>query len=266
MKIQQRTSILCLFVLCLFQSTYAAKLTPFPGEKSLFEGKYEMFRHEGNIVVVPKKVAAGKPWVWRARFWRHEPQFDLAMLAKGYHVVYCNVGGLYGNPTAVARWNKYYQWLVEEHGFAKKAVLEGMSRGGLIVYNWARANPGKVAAIYGDAPVMDMRSWPGAGHKATLKAYQFKDAAEAKVYKGYPVDNLKPLAEADIPIIHVVGDKDKVVPVSENTAIAEKRYKAFGGVFEVIHKKDTGHHPHSLKDPTPIVKFIEKHVEGGGVI
>ena len=261
MNIQQRTSILCLFVLCLFQSIYAAKPTPFPGEKALFEGGYEMFRHQGNIVVVPHKVAAGKPWIWRARFWRHEPQFDPAMLGKGYHVVYCNVGGLYGNPTAVDRWNKYYQWLVEEHGFAKKVVLEGMSRGGLIIYNWARANPDKVAAVYGDAPVMDMRSWPGAGNKATLKAYKFKDAAEAEAYKGYPVDNLKPLAEAGIPIIHVVGDKDKVVPVSENTAIAEKRYKELGGIFEVIHKKDTGHHPHSLKDPTPIVKFIEKHVE-----
>ena len=233
----------------------------FPGNESLFEGKFKMFKHGRNIVVVPNKMADGKPWVWRARFWRHEPQFDLAMLEKGYHVVYCDVGGLYGNSTAVERWNKYYQWLVEEHGFAKKAILEGMSRGGLIIYNWAIANPDKVAAIYGDAPVMDMRSWPGAGNKATLRAYQFKNAGEAEAYKGYPIDNLKPLAEAGIPIIHVVGDKDKVVPVSENTAIAEKRYKEFGGTIHVIHKKDTGHHPHSLKDPTPIVKFMEKHVE-----
>ena len=35
-------------------------------------------------------VADGKPWVWRARFFGHEPQFDIAML-KGYHVVYCDV-------------------------------------------------------------------------------------------------------------------------------------------------------------------------------
>ncbi|MFK7909832.1 MAG: DUF6807 family protein [Akkermansiaceae bacterium] len=240
--------------------TNTAKAQLFPGKESVFQGKFKMFKNGGNIVVVPNKIADGKPWVWRARFWRHEPQFDVAMLEKGYHVVYCNVGGFYGNPTAVDRWDKYYKWLVEEHGFAKKAVLEGMSRGGLIIYNWAIANPDKVAAIYGDAPVMDMRSWPGAGNKATLRAYNFKDATEAEAYKGYPIDNLKPLAQAGIPIIHVVGDKDKVVPVSENTAIAAERYKALGGTFEVIHKKDVGHHPHSLKDPTPIVEFIEKHI------
>lgn len=35
-----------------------------------------------------------------------------------------------------------------------------MSRGGLIVYNWAAQNTDKVACIYADAPVMDIKSWP----------------------------------------------------------------------------------------------------------
>ena len=64
-----------------------------------------------------------------------------------------------------------------------------------------------------------------------------------------------------IPLLHVVGDADKVVPVSENTAIVEKRYKALGGQIQVIHKKGVGHHPHSLKDPKPIVDFILKHAQ-----
>ncbi|MBT8043927.1 MAG: alpha/beta hydrolase [Verrucomicrobiae bacterium] len=264
--IKSATILTCAIGLCFAgiasaQNKSAVQPAPFPGKESLFQGKFKMYKNGANIVVVPNKTAEGKPWVWRARFWRHQPQFDLAMLEKGYHLVYCNVSGLYGNPTAVERWNKYYKWLVEEHGFSKKPVLEGMSRGGLIVYNWAIANPDKVAAIYGDAPVMDMRSWPGAGNKATLRTYKFKDAAEASAYQGYPVDNLKPLAQAGVPIIHVVGDADKVVPVAENTAIAEKRYKALGGIFKVIHKKEVGHHPHSLKDPTPIVQFIEQHMK-----
>ena len=58
----------------------------------------------------------------------------------------------------------------------------------------------------------------------------------------------------------VVGDKDTCVPVAEHTTVAEKRYRGMGGVIEVIHKEDCGHHPHSLKDPTPIVAFVEKHV------
>jgi len=41
----------------------------------------------------------------------------------------------------------------------------GVSRGGLYCYNWASQNPEKVACIYGDAPVCDVKSWPmGEGH------------------------------------------------------------------------------------------------------
>ncbi|MBT8038303.1 MAG: alpha/beta hydrolase [Verrucomicrobiae bacterium] len=238
------------------------KQITFPGVKSLFEGRFDLYREDdGQFVrriVVPKKAAPGKPWVWRARFWRHAPEFDLAMLEEGYHVVYCDVIGLLGNPKAVRRWNAYYQLLVEKYGFAKKPVLEGMSRGGMIVYNWAIANPDKVAAIYGDAPVMHVGSWPGFGSRLLERSYGFKSQEELAAWKGNPIDNLKPLADAKIPIIHVVGDRDKVVPVSENTAIAQKRYQEMGGVFEVIHKKDAGHQ-HGLKDPTPIVEFIRKN-------
>ena len=234
-----------------------------------FDG-FDMYVNGGNRVVVPKQVADGKPWVWRAVFWGHEPQFDIAMLEQGYHVVYCQVAGLLGSPTAVKRWDAFYDYLRFEHLFADCAVLEGMSRGGLIVYNWAAANPEKVAAIYADAPVMDFKSWPGGqgngvgspnDWKNCLKQYEMTES-QAMAYQGNPVDNLAPLAKAGIPILHVVGDTDDVVPVAENTAIAEARYKKLGGTFEVIHKKDVGHHPHSLKDPQPIVDFVLRHSGG----
>jgi len=193
------------------------------------------------------------------------------MLEMGYHFVYCDLNALWGNPEAVEPWNAFYRTLTEQYGFAKKAVLEGMSRGGLIIYNWAIANTDKVAAIYADAPVMDLRKWlvsenneerkTARFYESMMSAYRFKDASEADDYQGYPIDNLKPLAEAKIPIIHVVGDADQVVPVSEHTAIAEERIKLMEGIIEVIHKKDIDHHPHSLEDPTPIVDFILEHTQ-----
>jgi pimeloyl-ACP methyl ester carboxylesterase len=67
------------------------------------------------------------------------------------------------------------------------------------------------------------------------------------------------LAKNKIAILSVVGDSDDVVPVEENTAVAENLYKELGGVFEVIHKPGVGHHPHGLDDPTPVVEFIEKY-------
>jgi len=263
--------IIVLVIQLLYTSLACCEAASFPGEKSLFGDKFTMYKNGANIVVVPQEIAKGKPWVWRARFWGHEPQFDIAMLEKGYHIVYCDVAGLWGSPAAVERWSEYYETLVGQHGFAEKAVLEGMSRGGLIVYNWAIANPEKVAAIYADAPAMDLRARLGSrsneefrsseGYRSMMSAYQFDSMAEADAYEGYPIDNLKPLAKVRIPIIHVVGDADTVVPVSEHTAIAEKRIKEMGGIIEVIHKKEIGHHPHSLEDPKPIVDFILKHTQ-----
>ncbi|MFC1497935.1 alpha/beta hydrolase family protein [Verrucomicrobiota bacterium] len=253
---------------CLLLATTAASsesiiaTESWPGKQSSFHSfaKYD-FTIEGMKckIVVPDQIAVGKPWIWRARFWGHQPQTDIALLKKGFHVVYLDVSNLYGSPKAVARWDSFYKYLTTSHGFAKKTVLEGMSRGGLIIFNWAAKNPEKVHCIYADAPVCDFKSWPGI-NKAIMTAYGLTKE-QAEEYKGNPVDNLKALANAGVQLLHVVGDADKVVPVSENTAVIEKRYKELGGHIEVIHKDNVGHHPHSLKDSKPIVDFILKNVQ-----
>ena len=58
-------------------------------------------------VAKPKQVRAGKPWVWRARFWGHEPHTDIALLERGFHIAYCDVYALFGAPIAVTSWDKY---------------------------------------------------------------------------------------------------------------------------------------------------------------
>lgn len=157
-------------------------------------------------------------------------------------------------------------------GFAKRAALIGLSRGGLYCYNWAIANPDKVVCIYADAPVCDFKSWPGGKLKGLgkgdgstaewqklLMAYGFKSDAQAIAYRGNPVDNLKPLADANIPLLHVYGDADTTVPWDENTGAVAKRYRKLGGNITLIRKPGVGHHPHGLNDPTPIVEFIMKY-------
>lgn len=251
-------------------SSAATAEVQWPGTLSDFHGyaQYSFQVDELDCkVVTPKTVAASKPWIWRARFFGHEPQLDVALLGHGFHVAYVDVSNLFGSPKAVDRFNRFYDTLTKKHGLNTKPVLEGMSRGGLIIYNWAAANPNKVSCIYADAPVCDFKSWPGgkgAGEgspnawKQCLKAYGFNET-EALQYDKNPIDQLTPLAQASIPLLHVVGDDDVVVPVAENTAILEKRYTALGGSIEVINKPNIGHHPHSLKDPKPIVDFILKH-------
>ncbi len=216
------------------------------------------------IVVVPKSPAGHRPWIWRARFFGHEPQTDLALLEKGFHLVYMDVADLFGAPVAVNHWNAFYNYLTEHHGFNPRVALEGMSRGGLIVYNWASANPEKVACIYADNPVCDFKSWPGGRGKgkydqrswqACLKAYGLTEE-QALAYEHNPIDNLEPLARSVVPVLHVCGTADTVVPMPENTDVLEQRYKKLGGKIAVIRKPGMDHHPHSLKDPKPIVDFI----------
>ncbi|GAB5559890.1 MAG: hypothetical protein SynsKO_15370 [Synoicihabitans sp.] len=253
-------------LLTLFVVLAAALSAEFPGETSDWNGfvRYD-FQVAGRdaIIVVPAEAAEGKPWIWRARFWGHEPQTDIALLKEGFHVAYCDVAGLFGSPIAVEYWNAFYAKLTKEFGFSKRPALEGLSRGGLIIYNWAKANPTQVACIYADAPVCDIRSWPrdhsSPATWAKCKTVYGITETEAETFAGNPIDGLEVLAQAGVPLLHVVGDADEVVPVKDNTAVLAARYRALGGSIKIINKPGVGHHPHSLEDPTPIVNFILQH-------
>ena len=93
------------------------------------------------------------------------------------------------------------------------------------------------------------------GWKLLVTAFGFKIPEDARAYKGSPIDILEPLARAKVPLLHVVGDADDVVPVARNTAVLAERYKALGGEITVIHKPGVGH-VHGLDDPTPIIQFL----------
>lgn len=226
----------------------------------------------GKVVTLisPKTAAAGKPWVWHGEFFGHKPAPDIALLGRGFHIAYMKINDMLGCPDAVKLWNQCYDELTTRYGLSKKPALVGLSRGGLYCYNWASANPDKVSCIYGDAPVCDFKSWPGGKGKGkgdpknwelVLKLWGFKDEAEALAYKGNPVDSLAPLAQHLVPLLHVFGDADDVVPWEENTGLIESRYKALGGSITMIRKPGVGHHPHGLEDSTPIIEFIAKHAK-----
>eukprot|EP01035_Chromulina_nebulosa_P037210 gene37210-50207_t len=115
------------------------------------------FTVEGRpaLVVVPKEPAPGRPWIWRTEFFGHEPQADLALLERGWHVAYLDVKNMYGAPKAIAFMEAFHAHVRKEFGLAERVVLEGFSRGGLYAFNYAAAHPRQVAALYLDAPVLD---------------------------------------------------------------------------------------------------------------
>ncbi len=224
------------------------------------------FAFEGRDarIAVPKRAAPGHPWLWRARFWGHEPQTEIALLERGFHIVYCDVTELMGNNEALGRWNRFYSMLVHA-GFAEKPALEAFSRGGMYAYRWAAANPRHVACVYADAPVLDVKSWPGGRGKGAgnpvewerfKQNFSLSSDQEALAFDGNPLDLASTIARAGFPMLHICGAADPVVPIEENTDRFEQKIRKAGGTITVIRKPGVGHHPHSLPNPQRIVDFI----------
>ncbi|MDB6123799.1 MAG: Alpha/beta hydrolase family protein, partial [Pedosphaera sp.] len=180
------------------------------------------------IVVVPKRAAVGMPWSWQGCYWDHQPQAEVELLKRGFCIAYTSADAtLKPGP----QWDAWYQFLTEQHGLSKKPAFIGMSRGGEYAYTWATAHPDKVTCIYADNP---------GGNQDIL----------AKVGE---------LARHDVPLLHVCGSLDPLLGKFSNPI--EDIYQQFGGRISVMIKEGGAHHPHRLRDPTPIADFIEQSVQ-----
>ncbi|MCR9199624.1 MAG: alpha/beta hydrolase [Planctomycetaceae bacterium] len=226
------------------------------------------FEQRAARIVVPDTAADGHPWVWRARFPDFHTEADRLLLKRGFHVAYLDTSGMLGSPKAMAIWDRFYKHL-REQGLAARPALEGVSRGGLFVYGFADRWPQRVACIYADTPVCDFKSWPlgqgtGLGHPATwqrLLAEYDMTQQQAEAYDGNPVDRLSAIADARIPILHIVSLNDRVVPPAENTFVLLNKYRALGGKMDVMEVKEgtaksNGHH-FTHPDPQRVADFIE---------
>lgn len=131
------------------------------------------------ILVEPKSAAAGNPWIWRTEFFDAFSYADMAMLEKGYCIAYYRISNLYGCPEAVVMMHDFHNYLIKSYGLSNQAVLFGFSRGGLYAFNYAATYSNMVSAIYLDAPVLDLRSWPGGEGK--VKGHP-ENGKNAKLY------------------------------------------------------------------------------------
>ncbi len=219
-------------------------------------------------LVTPAKALAGNPWIWRARFPGYHAEMDIELVGKGFHLAYFDVGGQFGCPDVVQRAEKFYQFLVNERGLNPKASMEGVSRGGLFVYNWTARYPERVASIYCDTPVCDFRSWPGgkgsgigsiAAWKQCLAAYQLNEK-EALEYDQMPIDHAEIIAREKIPLLHIVSENDRVVPAKENTYRLREQLRKFDHELQLISvaegtTKSNGHH-FDHPEPQRVIDFF----------
>ncbi len=161
-------------------------------------------------------------------------------LDHGIAIAGVDVGESFGNPAGRAGFTALYEKLTRQMGLAPKACLLAQSRGGLMHYNWAAENPGRVACIVGIYPVCDLRSWPSLAQAAP--AYGMTEQAlSIHLAEHNPLDRLAPLARAGVPILHVHGDVDKVVPLERNSGLLAERYRQLGGDIKLIVVPGKGH-------------------------
>jgi len=240
-----RHSLICVLLLtaCELSAappeiTQGEKVLPLPGESFKLDG------HDA-FVILPAKVRAKTPWVWyaptlpglpsKAEVWMFK-QF----LENGIAIAGIDAGESYGSPRGTALYNKFYGHLVSDRGFSSKPCLLARSRGGLMLYSWAIDNPQSVSGVAGIYPVCSVASYPGVPRAAS--AFDLTPVElEAQLSKFNPVDRLRPLAEAKVPVMHIHGDSDKVVPLEANSEMLATRYRGFGGPVNIEVIAGQGH-------------------------
>ena len=211
--------------------------------------KGESFKFDGldAFIILPKSARNAKdvPWVWYAPTLNRLPgKEETWMIEKfleaGIALAGIDVGESFGSPDGRAKYTRFYNYLVESRRFHRKPCLLARSRGGLMLYNWAAENPQSVSGIAGIYPVCNIASYPGI--KNACVAYKMNEQQLTTVLKDHnPIDRLESLAKIGVPIFHIHGDSDTVVPLKLNSAIVAERYEEFGGKMELEVVEGKGH-------------------------
>ena len=225
------------------------------------------------FVLLPEKKDARSsskktPWVFYAPAFekrlpnpKDEGWMIDGFLAKGIAVAAIDVGESYGSPDGSSLFDALHKHVVENYGFDPKACLLARSRGGLMLYSWASKHPEKVRCIGGIYPVADLRSYPGLAK--ACGAYEMTEAELAEKLEEYnPIDRLGPLAKAKVPIFHIHGDADKVVPLEKNSAELERRYARLGGSMKLVVAKGQWHNMwRGFFECRELVDFVIGHAD-----
>ena len=219
------------------------------------------------ILILPKENDPQMRWMLKTEYFGAFPNFEIAMLERGWHLAYIRNSTRWHNPEDDDAKELLCQCLHEKFGLNEKCLPVGMSCGGMQGIYFAAKYPERVHALYIDAPVTNLLSCPcGVGIEGyNLGMYNEmvkntdKNLLMLLNYRNHPVDKVSALVENKVSVLLVCGDSDRVVPFNENGKAFYERYKELGGDITLILKEGCDHHPHGLEDPTPIIEFALKH-------
>lgn len=217
------------------------------------------------ILISPKSPRDDSKWIFKTEYLDAFPSFDIEMLSRGYYLAHLQNTSRWCPEKDTEMRAVFCDYLIEHYGLNKKCMIEGMSCGGMQAVYFAARFPEYVAAVYLDAPVLNLLSCPYALGKATTN---FKEEFEKDMgvtlsellnYRKHPIDYKEKLLETGIPLFLICGDSDYTVPYIENGKVLSDYYKSKGGNLTEILKPNCDHHPHGLEDNSMLIKFAEMY-------
>lgn len=216
-------------------------------------------------LVCPVESCEGNKWLLKTEYFGAFPDFEIEMLKRGYHVAYVANKTRWHDESDDAMKEAFCEFLCQEFHLNEKCLPVGMSCGGMHAVYFAAKYPKRVAALYLDAPVLNLLSCPAGVGMAGDDMYEefVRDTGMTKSdlinYRNHPIDNAETIITHKIPVFLVVGDSDTVVPYVENGKILYTYIKEQNGDVQQIIKQGCGHHPHGLDDNTPLIEFALKN-------
>lgn len=222
------------------------------------------FEFEGlSACVIKPNCKPNKKWALKTEYFDAFPETEIELLERGWHIAFNTNENRYAENYDLNRKSRFLDFVSKNFSLYEKCALIGMSCGGLYAVKLAAMRPEKISAIWLDAPVLNLLSFPckfGIGQVDCYDEYYGftgRTKSEMLSYREHPIDKMHVLLKNDIPILLIAGDSDTVVPYEENGKLLEDYYTSNGGKIKVIIKQGAGHHPHGLEDPKEVADIIE---------
>ena len=106
--------------------------------------------------------------------------------------------------------------------------------------------------------MLDLRDWPPSGspeQEQMFKAYRI-NRASFEHFSDSPVDRLDAFFQNEIPLLLIAGCRDETVSFSRNAGRLLSYCERRNIPVRYYLKPEGGHHPHSLDDVSPVVRFV----------
>ncbi len=229
------------------------KVLPFPGTVFSVAG------HEAFLI--RPETGSVRGWVWYTPTLPGLPGPEEGWMFRRFLAAGLAIGGVdagesYGSPDGNRVFDAFYAEMTRKQKLSRRPVFLARSRGGLMALSWASQHPKWVAGIAGIYPVCDLTSYPGIEKAAP--AYHLDPPSLARKLTRYnPINRLRPLARANVPLYLLHGDVDTLVPLERNSGQVQKRYIELHGPVELQVATGQGHNMWSgFFECQPLVDFV----------